>query len=464
MPDDKTLPMARAAGTATKRTAAHLFVVLEAGRPLAGGARYELSGIDEVVLGRGAAREATREGKRLIVRIPDPLMSSTHARIVREPGGFSIEDSGSKNGSFADGARVTKQRVAAGALLDLGTTLFTVQHDLPTPPLSRASVDAAALAGRELGMTTLLPAYAVALDKLGDIARTGLFVLLLGETGTGKELLARGVHGRSARTGAFVPVNCGAIPENLVEGQLFGHVRGAFSGAARDEPGFVRASDRGTLLLDEIGDLPKSSQAALLRVLQEHEVTAVGATRAQKVDLRVIAATHRPIASLATGAGFRSDLFARLAGYTHELLPLRERMEDLGLLVAAILPRVAPEGAATLTLELDLARALFHHDWPLNVRELHNALAASVVFATDGVLTLAHAPEALRRATPPEEAPSAALAALTPEQEAQKEELAAVLGAHAGNVSEAARVMKCSRMQVHRWMRRFGLDPAAYRR
>src|SRR5262249_4252107 len=161
-----------------------------------------------------------------------------------------------------------------------------------------------------------------------------LSILLLGETGTGKEVLARSLHALSQRPGPFIAVNCGAIPENLVEGQLFGHVRGAFSGALKDEPGLVRAAQGGTLLLDEIGDLPASSQAALLRVLQESEVRPVGSTQTVKVDVRIIAATHRPLESLIKGNAFRHDLYARLAGFRFELAPLRKRKVDLGLLIA----------------------------------------------------------------------------------------------------------------------------------
>src|SRR5262249_27731601 len=172
--------------------------------------------------------------------------------------------------------------------------------------------------------------------------RTPLSVLLFGETGTGKEVLAGAIHRTSARTGAFVAANCGALPAALVESQLFGHVRGAFTGAVRDGPGFVRAADRGTLFLDEIGDLAPPAQAALLRVLEEYEVVPVGTTRAVHVDVRVIAATHRPLDQMAERGEFRQDLYARLAGFVQRIPPLRERREDLGLLVGGVLGRNPP--------------------------------------------------------------------------------------------------------------------------
>src|SRR5262249_54080196 len=152
---------------------------------------------------------------------------------------------------------------------------------------------------------------------------------------SGKEVLASAVHKLSGREGPFVPVNCGALTDTLVESQLFGHTKGAFSGAVKDELGFVRASHGGTLFLDEIGDLPAASQAALLRVLEMREVTPVGSTRAVKVDLRVVSATLKSVGAL------RPDLHARLAGYTHALAPLRDRREDLGLVLAEVLTRAA---------------------------------------------------------------------------------------------------------------------------
>src|SRR5262249_24796529 len=155
------------------------------------------------------------------------------------------------------------------------------------------------------------------LAALARIASMPIPVLLLGESGTGKEVLARAVHTLSGRSGAFVAVNCGGLSASLIESQLFGHVKGSFTGAGRDEPGLVRAADRGTLFLDEIGDLPLAAQAALLRVLQEREVVPVGGARPVAVDLRVVAATHRPLEKMAAKGDFRADLLARLSGYRH---------------------------------------------------------------------------------------------------------------------------------------------------
>ncbi len=194
--------------------------------------------------------------------------------------------------------------------------------------------DDAARTTQPFGLRTLLPELSESHGALARVAKKSTVpILFLGATGSGKEVLAREVHALSERKGAFVAVNCGALPLTLVESLLFGHVKGSFSGAARDEPGFVRSAEGGTLFLDEIGDLPATSQAALLRVLQEHEVIPVGATRAQRVDVRIVAATHRPLEALSETGGFRSDLLARLKGYTHRVPTLASRMPDFGVLL-----------------------------------------------------------------------------------------------------------------------------------
>ncbi len=449
----------------------HLFVILECQRPRGGGARYGLEGIAEVVVGRGATRSATREKDgsriRLVLRFPDPLMSSTHAKLTRTAdGGWEVTDLGSTNGTYVSGAKVPRSAIDQSELFELGSTLFVLRPEMPTPADATAVVESHALGGRMHGFGTLVPSYSRQMRALLQMATTEMPILLLGESGTGKEVLATGIHAVSGRKGELVAVNCGGIPESLVEGQLFGHTKGAFSGALRDEPGFVRASDHGTLFLDEIGDLPRTSQAALLRVLQEREVTPVGTTRATKVDLRVVSATHRPVDTLGAEGGFRSDLYARVAGYTHNLLPLRERKEDLGMLIADLLEHLAPGRDVRMTPAL--GRALYHHDWPLNVRELMHCLKAAVVFAEEGAIDLKHVPEAIRSSGParrpgPASIEMAASRPLTPDEEQLKARLVEALSGAHGNVSEVARSMGKTRMQIHRWMRRFRLDPETHR-
>jgi transcriptional regulator with PAS, ATPase and Fis domain len=303
---------------------------------------------------------------------------------------------------------------------------------------------------------TRQPGFAAALDHLAAIAGSAVPVLLGGETGTGKEVLARAVHERSGRAGEFVAVNCGALPETLVETELYGYKKGAFSGANEDRPGLVRSADGGTLFLDEIGDLPLPSQAALLRVLQEREVTPVGATRPIKVDLRVIAASHRDLRAMAEQGEFREDLLQRLAGFSLAVPPLRERREDLGDLAAAFLTRA---GARTPRLAPETVRLLLAHAWPGNVRELEQALATATVLARQGPIAPEHLPESLRAVG----SRPVARAALSPAQQAQRAQLEALLREHAGNVAAVARALAKSRVQVHRWMTRYELDPEAFR-
>jgi DNA-binding NtrC family response regulator len=442
----------------------HLFVVMECGRPFAGGARYGLLEIDEVQLGRGPARSAERRGRTLVVTIPDSMMSSTHARLVRA-GGWVLQDAGSTNGSLVDGDRVSSAHLEEDMLVELGATLFAIRW-LPTPKGTALDEEVDADGEGTPGMSTLIPEYAQALCSLRQVMASTVPILLLGETGTGKELLARATHQVAERRGTFVAVNCGAIPASLVESQLFGHVRGAFSGAARDEPGFVRTSDRGTLFLDEIGDLPAASQAALLRVLQESEVVSLGTTRPVKVDLRVVSATLRPVDALAEGT-LRADLYARLAGYVHRLPTLSERREDLGIIVAALLRDLAPERTGKLVLDPAVGRTLCCYAWPHNVRELRHVLATALVFATDGRIDLAHLPLDLR-ASPPSSAERGRSETSPQPLGAADQKLHGVLiehlTAHKGNVSEVARALGRTRMQIHRWMRRFGVDPARFRR
>jgi transcriptional regulator with PAS, ATPase and Fis domain len=255
-----------------------------------------------------------------------------------------------------------------------------------------------------------------------------------------------------------VPVNCGALPENLVESELFGYKKGAFSGAQNDHPGLVKAADGGTLFLDEIGDLPASSQAALLRVLQEREVMPVGGTRAVAVDLRVVAATHRDLDEMVAEGQFRHDLFARLAGFRVTVPTLNERRSDLGLLIGAIHARLFPEDHPGF--DIDAARLLLRYPWPLNVRELEQALATAQVLAGAELIRAEHLPDSVRTGRPPG-APRPVV--LNENDQKVRDQVVAALREHQGNVSAVARALDKDRKQIQRWIKRFGLDPGSYR-
>lgn len=436
-----------------------LFVVLEAARPNAGGARVSLEGVTSVTIGRGDTRAIAKPtGATRAITIPDARMSVAHARLVRKDGATHVEDAGSTNGTLVNGAAATEGALRDGDVVELGQTLF-VYREIADDVGRAADLDGGPEATPS-GLATLDPLLARRYERLARVAAAPLPLLLLGETGTGKEVLARAVHALSKRPGPFVAVNCGAIPHGLVESHLFGHLRGAFSGAARDETGLVRSANFGTLLLDEIGDLPAASQAALLRVLQEGEVTPVGSSQPIKVDVRVIGATHKPLEALVERGEFRRDLYARLAGYAFALAPLRDRKVDLGLLVASLLASTKLDAAANLRLHREAARAMLRYDWPMNVRELEQCLRASSVLAEEGLITLADLPapvaDALDDTSAEDDAPSAA-------DEDLKRELLVRMAEARGNVSEVARIMGKARQQVQRWARRFGIDPEAFR-
>jgi DNA-binding NtrC family response regulator len=398
----------------------------------------------------------------LDIRVPDGRMSAKHARLERRNREWTVTDLGSTNGSRVRGRRVDHATLSDGDVLELGQTLFRFREALPTPVKTLGDRDAAQLEGLVAAFGTLTPIVERDLDILQRVARSNGSVLLQGETGTGKEVLARAVHAYSKRKGPFVAVNCGALPAGLVESLLFGHKKGSFSGATAHELGFVRAAHGGTLFLDEVGDLPPASQAVLLRVLQEHEVVPIGATRPIATDIRVIAATHRSLPQLIQTGRFRNDLYARLAEHVHVVPSLRDRIEDVGVLLSTILPRVAPERAASLTLTANAARELVEHKWPMNVRELEQRLKMSVVLADGDRIELAPCPD-MRAPMDSRRPPSAEDRAAADEEDVLYEELVARIAEHRGNLTHVARAMGKARTQIHRWCRRFGIDPSQYR-
>jgi DNA-binding NtrC family response regulator len=468
-----------------------IYVVLEGERPLSGGLRAPLGNVDELRLGRGLSRSYRLEdNRRAALEIPDPRMSSRHARLFRDDGDWILEDLGSTNGTFVAGKRTTQAALEEPTIITAGATclLFDPAETVPAG-WSLNVVDATMLRSRPRGTATLVPLVDHGVPRLVRVAMSTLSVLLLGESGAGKEVLARTIHTLSGRSGPFVAINCGALTPTLVESQLFGHVKGAFSGATRDEPGLVRTSSRGTLFLDEIGELPPNAQATLLRVLQEKEVLPVGGTRPIPVDLRVVAATLKPIDEVSAGrrasqaqAPFRADLYARISAFVHRLPPLRERRGDIGLIVADLLPRVAGDRAPKIRFAPDLATALASHSYPLNVRELEHMLSVALVTSPQDLLRLEAVGEALKRPKSAEEdgadatresakrdTGSHAAVRSGPrrplsEQDAKlKADLTSALERTRGNVSEVARTMGKTRMQIHRWMKRFGLDPETFR-
>jgi sigma-54 dependent transcriptional regulator, acetoin dehydrogenase operon transcriptional activator AcoR len=441
-----------------------LFAALACDEPLAPPMRVALADVDELVLARGprgVERRARGEGgAQVTLRLPDRRMSSVHATLRRELGGFVLEDAGSTNGTLLNGAAVTRARLADGDCFELGHTFFVYRSALPAPSAAR-DLDAATLASTPPGLRTLIPSLAQRFDELSRLSRSDVAIVLGGESGTGKELVARAVHLLSGRRGALVAVNCGALPAALVESELFGAKKGAFSGADADRPGLVRAADRGTLFLDEIGDLPLAAQAALLRVLQEGEVLPLGGSMPVPVDVRVVVASHRDLPALVAAGKFRADLLARLNGWSMTLPPLRERREDLGLIAGEILRRAGGEAAPSLTW--DAARALFAHQWPLNARELDKLLTTALVLSGGRIerthLAALDAPIALPVATSPSPASE-----LSDADRRLRDALVDAMAEHRGNVNAVARTMGKAPVQIRRWVKRLAVDVHLYRR
>ena len=424
---------------------AYLWLEMECERPLVGPARWRLTGLENVRVNRGLQRATQLGAGRLSIEVPDAWMSSEHLELRLENEQWMARDLGSKNGLLVDGQRTEEAPLGNGSLLLVGHTWFRFRSGVPLD--GPAVEDLESAPGPTEPLTTLSPVFKRVLNRAKAIAPTRVPVLITGESGTGKEVLARSIHAMSGRRGAMVAVNCGAIPPNLVEAELFGHKKGAFSGADADRPGLVKASDGGTLFLDEIGDLPAPAQAAFLRVLQEAEVLPVGGLRPTPLDLRVLAATHQDLGTLVKEKRFRHDLLARLDGVTLALPPLRERPEDLPLLVGLLLRKLAPD--RLVTLAPDAAEALLEHPWPLNVRELEQALAGALALSGGGPIGAGHLPPAVT-GRPPRE--------LSPEESRHREELLEHLRQHNGNVSAVARVLGKHRTQVVRWLARYQIQ------
>jgi DNA-binding NtrC family response regulator len=428
-----------------------LHVGLAGDAPRTPPARFGLAALDRVDIGRGDARRFDRRtvdgAERAVMTLSDARLSSQHARLSRIGGAWVVEDLGSKNGTWVAGERVSRRALVDGDSILVGHTALVYRdeggelrdvEDVPPPP--------------HPGLATVSPELAARFAELADAARSTVPIEITGETGTGKELAARAVHALSRRAGQFVAVNCGALPATLLEGELFGHKRGAYTGAAEDRTGLVRSSDGGTLFLDEVAELPAPSQAAMLRVLQEHEVVPVGGDRPVSVDLRIVSATHRDLDAEVRAGRFRADLRARILGVKLALPPLRERREDLGHLTATLLQRIAVDRPTTFSA--DAVAALYACPWPLNIRELERALSAALAVARDRI-ELDHLRGIVRSGEPTDAVDPAALSI---EDSQLRDALTAAIARHGGNLAAVARELGKDRTQIRRWMKRFGLD------
>ncbi|HYZ89494.1 MAG TPA: sigma 54-interacting transcriptional regulator [Myxococcales bacterium] len=435
----------------TQATTAFLTIVLNCDRPIEPGARFCLSGVESVSIGRAPSLSATMELGALRVGIPDPRMSQAHLDLELVLGSWMAQDAGSKNGTLVDGRRIERSRIGAGTIVEVGGTFLLLGEVVQSPDEPRI-LDGEGLKPPAAGFATFVPSLARQLERLARIAKSSVPVLLRGESGTGKEVLAHGIHELSGRPGPLRAINCGAIAPNLIESELFGHRRGAFSGAVADHPGMIRSAEGGTLLLDEVGDLSLPAQAALLRVMEQGEVMPVGGTRPVPLDVRFVAATNRDLDDLVSEGRFRADLLARLSGYSCALPLLRERREDFSLLVASLLKRI---GATDVSFSVEAARLLLRYSWPLNVRELEKCLSSASALAGGGRIDVDDLPPAVRAAPP---------ARSEPVDGKHKDQLVGLLRDHGGNVTAVAKTIGKARSQIQRWLRRYRIDPRDYRR
>lgn len=293
---------------------------------------------------------------------------------------------------------------------------------------------------------------------VGKVARSRTSVLIHGESGTGKELIARAIHDNSLRAArSFVAVNCSAIPDTLLESELFGHVKGSFTGAHTFRRGLLEESSGGTFFLDEVGDLTPAGQAKLLRVLQESELRRVGSNESIRLDLRVIAASRHPLQKLVAAGRFREDLLYRLNTVTLTLPPLRERMEDIPLLAEYFLARSrGEEEAPAMSLSPSALQALIHYTWPGNIRELQHVVERAVALATHSVLTVDDLPVELRKGEGRQEDSGGSLPGTL--SALQREQVLKVLESTGGNKEQAARLLGISRRTLYRYLDRYGVS------
>jgi two-component system response regulator AtoC len=305
------------------------------------------------------------------------------------------------------------------------------------------------------------PAFRAAMDVARKVARHPSTVLITGESGTGKELIARLIHQSSPRADhAFVAVNCGAIPDTLLESELFGHVRGSFTGASTDKPGLFEEAENGTLFLDEIGELPLPLQVKLLRVLQEGEVRRVGANSSRKVDVRVVAATNRDLAADASAGRFREDLYYRVNVVGVRLPPLRERREDIPELAHHFVRRHGARlGFQTASIDAAGMRLLAEHSWPGNVRELENVIERALVLSGGEPIGVEHLTDLVHRPRRPAEASSAEgdLSVKRRTEELERRLIRRALERTRGNRTRAARLLDLSHRALLYKIRDYGL-------
>ena len=422
-------------------------------------ARLRLS----VVVGPDAGREliaderqvsiGTSAGNHLV--LTDPSVSRHHVEITLTRRGARIRDLGSTNGIRVDGVEIFEAVLRPGARIQIGGTTLEVSEDgVVREPLSTVA-SFADLLGESAAMRRMF-------EQLPRIAAVEATVLLTGETGCGKSLIARAIHRASARRdGPFIVVDCGAIPPTLIESELFGHVKGAFTGAHRDRLGAFRAAAGGTVLLEEIGELPLDLQPKLLRALEERVVTPVGDERSYPLDIRILSATHRDLRERVNAGSFRGDLYYRLHVLNLHVPALRDRRGDVRTLADHFHRELTGEPAPAALLDV-----LEQRDWPGNVRELRAAVERTVVLGLepgDDGTAMIGAPSAAAEPVTIDPSLDPALSFREAKEHAtavwESRYLDTLLERHRGNVSSAARTARMDRNHLRDLLRRHGIEP-----
>jgi two-component system, NtrC family, response regulator GlrR len=391
------------------------------------------------------------EGAQLV--IADPAVSRLHAELELLDSGLWVRDLESRNGTFVQGVRVTRACIPDGGQLRVGATELTVSYaPEPTPVEIWPDVRFGPMVGTSIPMRELFA-------RLARVARSEATVLIQGETGTGKEVAAQAIHEASSRAGEpFAIIDCGALPENLLEAELFGHSRGAFTGAVEAKAGAIEAADGGTVFLDEVGELPLSMQPKLLRVLESRTVRRVGETAHRPVNVRFLSATNRDLRTMVNTRAFREDLYFRLAVLPVTIPPLRERPADILALVHHFLPR---ESLSAVTPQM--VRELMARPWLGNVRELRNFVERALALGAREALALSAAPGTADGAGAEMRLPPALLALPYKEMReqvllaAERDYIKGLLARHDRDISAAAETAGLNRTYLYRLVAKHGL-------
>ncbi|MFO0763074.1 MAG: sigma 54-interacting transcriptional regulator [Byssovorax sp.] len=441
-----------------------LMVTTEGG-PVLSVPRYRVVVVSGPDTGEGAISEDGRvtigSAEGVTLRLSDPTVSRFHAELEATPHGIAVRDLGSTNGTHLGAVAVREIVVRGPVEIDVGRTrvrLFLGNERAQIPAGKGTSL------GNLLGGSAVMREVYNALEKA---APTTAPVLITGESGTGKELAARAVHAASPRASKpFEVVDCGGLPPTLIESELFGHERGAFTGATGEREGAFERADGGTIFLDELGELPLELQPKLLRALGEQEIRRVGGKRTRKIDVRVVAATNRDLRRQVNAGHFRADLFYRLAVIQVRMPPLRDRLDDLPLLVRGLLESIARERGLDAHIEPDaeLFESLGRHSWPGNVRELRNYLEQLLILRVPPPFSSELGPSSRSSAGAGGGAAFEGLCEI-PLRSAKSELLerferhyvARLLEQTGGNVAEAARRAGVDRVTLFRTIRRYGL-------